>query len=128
MSIVPMERKKLCGKVGDGAWKGRRRISGGVSQPHTQMRIDMPAFGPARSYAGTHHSNRHRSGDVVEASVHHDFSQSVAGSPGSRRLPLDADHRAHKLPEQALDTDVASRLRDVSERLSGVMSGSCQRR
>jgi hypothetical protein len=34
--------KELCGKVGDGVGKGRRRISGGVSQPHIQTRIDTP--------------------------------------------------------------------------------------
>ena len=28
---------ELCGKVGDGVGKGRRRISGGVSQPHIQQ-------------------------------------------------------------------------------------------
>jgi hypothetical protein len=38
VALVP----ELCGKVGDGAGKGRRRISGGVSQPHIQTRIDTP--------------------------------------------------------------------------------------
>lgn len=33
---------ELCGEVGDGVRKGRRRISGGVSQPHIQTRIDTP--------------------------------------------------------------------------------------
>jgi hypothetical protein len=32
--LAPCE---LCGKVGDGVGKGRRRISGGVSQPHIQQ-------------------------------------------------------------------------------------------
>jgi hypothetical protein len=39
---MPRSRMELCGKVGDGARKGRRRISGGGSQPHIQMRIDTP--------------------------------------------------------------------------------------
>src|SRR5690349_16494482 len=33
---------ELCGKVGDGAGKGRRRISDGESRSHIHLRIDTP--------------------------------------------------------------------------------------
>ena len=39
---IARSRGELCGKVGDGVGKGRRRISGGENRPHIPIRIDTP--------------------------------------------------------------------------------------